>query len=158
MQSFPPKYQGPKLSKSLAAKWKRWNAKPAAEKKKRTALPNINDYLAYARQHYNFAPEVIPEREFKRRYAREALRLGLTKDQVVRVYAFETGGRGTADMVAGIHPIRRTGRPISSALGYAQLLAANTTDELVKHGGKFLGRLRRMADVPGTPTSSVRRS
>lgn len=149
VQSFPPSYKGPKLSKSLARRWKKFQQTPAGKPKKRRSLPTIKQYLAYSKKHYNFSPEVIPEREFKRRYAREALRLGLTKDQVIRVYALETGGLGTADMVAGIHPIRKTGRPISSALGYAQLLAANTTDELVKHGSGFLKRLRAMADAPG---------
>ncbi len=60
---------------------------------------------------------------------------------MVRVYALETSGLGTADMVSGIHPIKKTGTPISTAIGYAQLLVANTTDELVKHGPKFLARL-----------------
>jgi len=48
-------------------------------------------------------------------------------------------------MVAGIHPIKKTGSPISTAIGYAQLLAANSTDELVQHGGKFLDRFDEMA-------------
>ena len=108
-------------------------------------MADVSDFLANAKRFYGFVPERISEREFKRRYAREALRLGLTPDQVVRVYALETSGLGTADMQAGIHPIRKTGRPISSALGYAQLLAANTINQLVKHGKKFINRLERMA-------------
>ena len=105
-------------------------------------MPDVADFLASAKTNYGFVPERIAEREFKRRYAREALRLGLSKTQVVRVYALETGGIGTADMQAGIHPITRKGRAISSALGYAQLLHANTVGELVKHGGEFIERLR----------------
>ncbi len=147
VKSFPPKYTGPELPPRLA---KRWQAFQAAEDKKKdrqppAPKPGVADFLAYAKAEYDFTPERIPEREFKRRYAREALRLGLTGDQVVRVYALETSGLGTADMVSGIHPIKKTGTPISTAIGYAQLLVANTTDELVKHGPKFLARLKEMA-------------
>lgn len=145
--TFPPKYAGPELSASLA---KRWEAFQAAEDKKKDKeppkpKPGIAEFLAFAEDEYDFKPERIPEREFKLRYAREATRLGLTGDQVVRVYALETSGLGTADMVSGIHPIKKTGTPISTAIGYAQLLVANTTDELVKHGPKFLARLKEMA-------------
>lgn len=148
--SFPPKYTGPELPAALA---KRWAAFQAQEREKRpeppTPKPGLADFLAYAEAEYGFIPERIPEREFKLRYAREATAVGLTGDQVVRVYALETSGLGTADMVAGIHPIKKTGTPISTAMGYAQLLAANTTDELVKHGPRFLARLKSMAAERG---------
>ncbi|MEO0798703.1 MAG: hypothetical protein AAFY53_05810 [Pseudomonadota bacterium] len=148
----PPKYSGPPISKALSRAWRRFrNSDPARPSRPRPSLPNLADYLAYAKTHYNFAPERIPEAEFKRRYAKEALRLGLTKEQVVRVYALETGGLGTADMVAGIHPIRRTGRPISSAMGYAQLLAANTLLVLQKHGASFEKRLIGLRDTAVEP-------
>ena len=98
-------------------------------------------------------PTPTTEREFKRRYAQEALAVGLTKDQVVRIYALETGGHGTYDMQSGVSPLTKQGRPISSALGYAQLLHANSTSELVKHGELFAKRLLQMAVVPGTPAA-----
>jgi len=144
--TFPPKYQGPALSKNLAQRWARFQAKQAKKKPRRKSrrLPGIHNFLAAAKKHYGFVPTRISEREFKRRYARESLALGLTKMQVVRVYALETGGNGTADMQAGIHPITKKGRPISSALGYAQLLHANTIGELVKHGNTFIRRLQNM--------------
>ncbi len=150
VNAYPPEYDGPSLSKSLRSKWQAYQSEgqPKTEKT-RTGLPDINDYLRAAKRYYDFTPERIPEREFKRRYAREALRLGMNPDQVVRVYALETSGLGTADMQAGIHPIRRTGRPISSALGYAQLLAANSVNELQKHGKTFLRRLRALYAVKG---------
>jgi len=157
VNAYPPKYEGPKLSKSLAKRWRAFKARKAGPRPtKRRQLPGLKDYLAAARKHYGFVPERIPEREFKRRYASEALRLGLSKQQVVRVYGLETGGNGTADMQAGIHPISKRGQPISSALGYAQLLAANSINEVVKHGREFKERLRRMADRPGI--SEVRRA
>ena len=150
---WPPTYSGPKIAKSLIKRWRRFRDrdKPKPKPGRRTGLPGLDVYLASARQHFNFAPERIPEAEFKRRYAREALSFGLTKDQIVRVYALETGGRGTADMQAGINPITGKGRPISSALGYAQLLAANSVNVLSKHGPGFVRRMTRMIERETNP-------
>ena len=96
-------------------------------------------------------PTPTTERDFKRSYAREALAVGLSKDQVVRIYALETGGQGTYDMQSGFNPLTKQGRAISSALGYAQLLHANSVGELVKSGEAFIRRLLAMAGAPGTP-------
>lgn len=149
VDAFPPEFEGPNLSKRLSAAWSKFLAGDGEKPRAPTAeLPGLADYLAAAKRYYGFEPERISEREFKLRYAREALRHGLSMNQVVRVYALETGGIGTADMQAGIHPVRRSGKPISSALGYAQLLAANSVDELVKHGAEFVGRLERMSRSP----------
>ena len=49
-----------------------------------------------------------------------------------------------------MNPITKQGKPISSALGYAQLLHANSTSELVKHGEGWVKRLLAMAAAPGT--------
>lgn len=146
--TFPQKYAGPELPAALAKRWEAFQAKQEEEKPSEPPKPRpgIAEFLAYGEEEYGFVPERIPEREFKLRYAREALSVGLTGDQVVRVYALETSGLGTADMVSGIHPIKKTGKPISTAIGYAQLLVANTTDELVKHGSKFLTRLKAMSE------------
>lgn len=158
---FPPEYKGPELTAPLAKAWAEHQAAqtrsvgqkpPAAEK----PILTVADALEAAKKHYGFVPARIPEREFKRRYAHEALSLGLTKEQVVRIYALETGGHGTADMQAGIHPISRKGKAISTALGYAQLLHANSVNETARSGGKFLERLQKMADAPGT--SGARRA
>lgn len=147
VKTFPPKYDGPELPAALAKRWAAFQEQDQKEKDKEPPKPKpgVAEFLAFAREEYAFTPERIPEAEFKLRYAREATALGLTGDQVVRVYALETSGLGTADMVSGIHPIKKTGTPISTAIGYAQLLVANTTDELVKHGPKFLARLKAMA-------------
>ena len=142
----PPKYAGPALPPDIA--------KLVAETKPpepETPKPTVADFLAAARREYGFAPTLGTDRAFKRRYAEEALAVGLTKDQVVRVYALETGGRGTFDMQAGIDPDTRKGKPISSALGYAQLLAANSTSELARHGDAFFTRLAAIANHPETP-------
>lgn len=145
--TFPPKYSGPELPASLAKRWAAYQEEDADKKQKPPPkpLPGLDEFLAAAEAEYDFKPERIPEREFKVRYAREAVSLGLTGDQVVRVYALETSGLGTADMISGIHPIKKTGKPISSAIGYAQLLTANTSDEIAKHGSKFMARLKAMS-------------
>ena len=69
----------------------------------------------------------------------------MSGDDDPRVYALETGGNGTADMQAGINPVTKRGHRISSALGYAQLLHANTIGEFVKNGDGLIARLSRMA-------------
>jgi len=151
--SFPPEYKGPELSPDLKRRYARYLAakERAKPKSARRFEPGIGDFLAAAKKYYGFEPTRISEREFKRRYAEEALALGLTEEQVVRVYALETGGNGTADMQAGIHPITKKGHPISSALGYAQLLHANTIGELVTHGATFIARLKKMAAAAHDP-------
>jgi hypothetical protein len=144
--TFPPTYKGPRLSAELDRQWASFLAAQehpeAAQPPK--PIPGLADFLAAGKKHYGFEPTRVSEREFKRRYAQEAASLGLAKEQVVRVYALETGGNGTADMQAGINPITKKGKPISSALGYAQLLHANTIGELVKHGDSFIKRLQRL--------------
>jgi hypothetical protein len=143
VDTYPPEYSGPNLNADLDRRWAQFReAAERAQPDKKSEIPGIADFLAAARQHYHFEPERVPEREFKRRYAEETLKLGLTKGQVVRVYALETGGVGTADMQSGVHPVSGKGKPISSALGYAQLLHANTIGELVKHGDEFIKRLK----------------
>lgn len=149
VMAFPPVYSGPKLMPSLAQKYRAFNAaQDKATPTPKRELPTVADYLAAAKSVYNFVPERVSEREFKRRYAEEALALGLSKDQVVRVYALETGGYGTYDMQSGIHPLKKSGRAISSALGYAQLLDANSINELSKNGRDFINRLTVKARSP----------
>ena len=144
VMSYPPEYAGPKLSPELARLWDQLKPPPPP-----STIPTVADMLEGAKTVYGFVPERILEREFKRRYALEAVSHGLTKDQIVRVYALETGGMGTHDMQSGINPVTRTGKPISTALGYAQLLHANSVSELVKHGPTFIARLEATAKSPG---------
>jgi hypothetical protein len=148
--THPPKFQGPELPADIARIVAQ--VKPPLPEK---PLPTVADFLANAKKQFGFVPKRATEHEFKQSYAREALKVGLTKDQVVRIYALETGGQGTYDMQSGINPVTRQGKPISSALGYAQLLHANSTGELVKHGDAFAHRLTAMAAVPGTPAARV---
>ena len=142
----PPKYAGPELPAEIA-KLLAEVLPPAPAR----PLPEVSDFLANAKAQFGFVPAPTTELDFKRRYAREALAVGLSKDQVLRIYALETGGQGTYDMQSGMNPVTKQGRPISSALGYAQLLNGNSVSELVKHGASFAQRLISMAAQPGTP-------
>lgn len=150
IEDQPPKYDGPALDPAIAKIVA--DIKPPEPE---TPRAGVAEFLAAAWSEYGFAPTPTTDREFKLRYASEALSMGLTMDQVVRVYALETGGRGTYDMQAGIDPETRKGKPISSALGYAQLLSANSTSELVKYGDSFVARLQAMAAAPGTSGARV---
>ena len=109
-------------------------------------IPGIADFLQAAASQYNFAPErPKTEMEFKQSYAKVAAAAGLTKDQAVRIYAFETGGNGTYDGQAGIVGNRKDARPISPAMGYNQLLSTNTVSLLAEHGDKFVTALNASA-------------
>jgi hypothetical protein len=143
----PPLYKGPPMPVAFFKPDKSDKLKKK-KKKPRKTLPVLADFLKHAKAQYGFTPRRVSEREFKRRYAREALALGLTKEQVVKVYAFETGGYGAYDMQAGYD--RATGKvyPVSTALGYAQLLGANSVGEVADHGDEFAARLEQLADSP----------
>ena len=147
--THPPQYMGPELPADIA----RIVAQTRAPGETPQPLPGVDDFLKHAKEQFGFVPKVTSERDFKRRYATEALRVGLTKEQVVRVYALETGGNGTFDTLSGINPVTRQGTPISSALGYAQILHANSVGAIAKHGDAFARRLTALAAVPGTPAS-----
>jgi hypothetical protein len=140
----PPKYLGPELPPDVAKIIVQLTPVETPP-----PLAVVSDFLASAKSQYGFVPTSTTERNFKRSYAREALAVGLTKDHVVRIYALETGGQGTYDMQSGINPMTKQGHPISSALGYAQLLQGNSVDELVRHGDQFVKRLFAMAAAPG---------
>jgi hypothetical protein len=157
VMSFPLKYKGPSLSGDLAAKYDQFvEAQRQTDPTQPKELATIPDYLDAAKSVYNFVPERVSEKEFKFRYAAEAAALGLSKEQVVRIYALETGGVGTYDMQAGIHPTKKTGRAISSALGYAQLLDANSVNELARSGATFIARInQKLRDPSNSPARTA---
>ncbi len=131
----PPVYSGPPMPVNPFA--------PPAPPRKRPEIPVVSDFLQAAREYFDFMPERKSEVEFKHAYARAALAAGLTKEQVVNVYAFETGGNGGYDTQAGVTPTRS--RAISPAVGYNQLLSTNTVSLLAEHGQHFLAVLRHKA-------------
>ncbi len=131
--TYPPSYKGPAKPKCLRKK--------ATGGKRRASIGLVSDYLAAAKEIYKFVPRRVSEKNYKLVYATEALALGLTEEQVVGVYALETGGLGPHDRQSGIFnvtqdckPRKPKGRPASTALGYAQLLAANTAAVVNENG------------------------
>lgn len=106
-------------------------------------VPVLADFLKSAREEFNFVPRrPRSELEFKRAYAKVAAAAGLTRDQVVRIYCFEAGGDGRYDVQAGLEVPKPGARAISTALGYNQLLSANTVEILAENGDRLLRPLK----------------
>ena len=120
-------------------------------------IPVLADFLKNAAAHFGFVPErPQSELEFKKAYAQVAAAAGLTREQIVGVYAFETGGNGTYDMQAGVTPTRP--HAISPAVGYNQLLNTNSLSLLAEHGGRLLGTLRQKSKaLSGEPRQAMER-
>jgi hypothetical protein len=132
----PPVYAGPPAPINPAGP----GSEPSEPQK--PPMPVVADFLKAATEQFGFVPDRPPsEIDFKRSYAKVASAAGLTRDQIVGVYAFETGGTGTYDMQAGVTPTRP--RAISPALGYNQLLSTNSVSLLAENGGRLLGMLRQ---------------
>ena len=134
--SQPPLYAGPPRPINPEA--------PGPEPSERPPIPLVADFLKAAAEQYGFVPQRPPsELDFKRAYAKAASAAGLTRDQIVGVYAFETGGNGTYDMQAGVSATRP--HAISPAIGYNQLLSTNSVSILAESGTRLLAALRQKA-------------
>ncbi|MCW5688574.1 MAG: hypothetical protein KIT76_08525, partial [Pseudolabrys sp.] len=130
----PPVYSGPPRPRDP-------NAPPGPQPGERPPIPVIADFIANAKSQFGFVPDLpASDLEFKRAYARVALAEGLTREQIVGVYIFETGGNGTYDTQAGVTPKRATA--ISPAVGYNQLLSTNSVSMLAEHSPLILNALR----------------
>ena len=132
----PPVYNGPKRPV---------NPEPEEEKppRERKTIPVVADFLKAAAEHFQFVPQrPASEVEFKRAYARYALASGLTREQAVRVYSFETGGTGNHDMQSGLSASRPGSRAISTAVGYNQLLTTNSVELMAEKGDQFIKALQ----------------
>ncbi|QPF85552.1 hypothetical protein IC762_04285 [Bradyrhizobium genosp. L] len=138
----PPVYEGPKRPV---------NPEPEEEggRPPRRPLPVVADFIRAAAEQYQFTPQrPANEVEFKRAYARYARAAGLTPEQAVRVYSFETGGTGSYDVQAGIEHGGK--HAISTAIGYNQLLTTNTVELLAEQGHEFVRELaERVAATQG---------
>ncbi|HXL12641.1 MAG TPA: hypothetical protein VN941_01600 [Bradyrhizobium sp.] len=147
----PPIYSGPKQPVNPSPE--------PVEPRVRKAIPLVTDLLKAAAEHFQFVPErPASEVEFKRAYARTALAAGLTREQAVRVYSFETGGNGNHDMQSGLSATRPTSRAISTAIGYNQLLTTNSVELLAEQGPEFLRVLSEKASrLSGAPRSAMDR-
>jgi hypothetical protein len=146
----PPIYSGPPRPVDPTA------PSGAPPERRKAEIPVVADFLKAAFDEFGFKPQK-PESEiaFKRAYANIAAAAGLTKEQVVRIYAFETGGNGTYDSQAGLIPPRPGGRAISPAIGYNQLLSTNSVGLMAVHGDHFLAVLRRSAVGPTAGASTA---
>ena len=147
----PPVYKGPPRPDDVMKLLPKPPPKPE-EKRERVAV--VADFLRSAQEVYGFVPDQVNEDDFMIAYAMEATRLGLTRDQVVRLFAFETGGNGTHDMQSGYNP--KSGQAASTGLGYAQLLAPNSIERVRKEGEEFAQRLERQAQQGGLPEGKAR--
>ena len=132
------------------------NAPPPGPYERRE-IPLVSDFLAAARQQWGFVPDQPQdELDFKRAYAQAAQAAGLTREQVVGVYAFETGGNGAYDTQAGVSAKRA--RAISPALGYNQLLSTLTISLLAEHGHQVVAALQqKAASLSGEPRRRMER-
>ena len=140
----PPVYAGPKQPQNP-------EPEPARPPRERKYIPVVADLLKAATEHFQFAPQrPASEIEFKRAYARTALAAGLTREQAVRVYAFETGGNGNHDMQSGLE-YSRGARAISTAIGYNQLLTTNSVELLAEQGQDILRALNEKAAAVSGP-------
>jgi len=133
----PPVYTGPPRPRDPS--------KPHDEPPPPPYVPVVADFLAAAREEFRFVPR-LPQHEsqFKRAYAKIALAAGLSPDQIVRIYAFESGGNGDYDVQAGLER-NKNARAITTALGYNQLLATNTVEIVAETGGQFVRMLAARA-------------
>src|SRR5437868_11754603 len=135
----PPLYDGPKRPVDPSPEGER----PPRERKQ---IPVVADLLRAASEHFQFTPQrPASELEFKRAYARVASAAGLTSDQAVRVYSFETGGDGNHDMQSGLSASRPGSRAISTAIGYNQLLTTNSVELIAGQGDEFVESLSAKA-------------
>ena len=134
----PPVYSGPPRPVDPSA--------PIEEPPPRKYVPVVADLLEAAAQEFRFVPQQPQnELEYKRAYARVAAAAGITKEQAVRIYAFESSGNGKYDVQAGLEYPRPGAQAISTALGYNQLLSTNSVELLAEKGDQFIRALQAKA-------------
>src|SRR5579872_919486 len=145
----PPVYTGPK--RPVNPEPEAPEVRPPREHK---AIPVVSDLLQAANEYYQWAQQKpASEIEFKRAYARYAQAAGLTREQAVRVYSFETGGTGNYDVQSGIEHGGK--RAISTAVGYNQLLTTNSIELLAEQGQGFVRELTTRAAGLSGPQRQV---
>jgi len=152
MLAQPPLYTGPKPPVNP-------EPEPAPKRPERKYIPVVADLLKAASELFQFVPQrPSQEVEFKRAYAHVAAAAGLTREQAVRVYSFETGGNGSHDMQSGLSASRPGSRPISTAIGYNQLLTTNSVELLAEQGNEFIRALsEKAAGLQGAPRQATDR-
>jgi hypothetical protein len=148
----PPLYDGPRRPV---------NPEPEEERppRERKYIPVVADLLRAAAEQFQFVPQRPgTETDFKHAYAQVARAYGLTKEQAVRVYSFETGGNGNHDMQSGLSASRPGSRAISTAVGYNQLLTTNSVELLAEQGQGILRALgEKAARLSGSQRAAMER-
>jgi hypothetical protein len=108
----PPVYSGPPRPPGYVPR--------PSLKRSPASFPTVPEFLAAAERKYNFVPDrPKSEAEFQQAYAKVATQAGLTREQAVRIYAFETGGNGEYDM--------RRGSPRTRTRSRSRLPSATTS-------------------------------
>jgi hypothetical protein len=154
--SQPPEYAGPsepKMPDFMIAEQTRAGG-TLQEATASEPTPTVANFLAAAKTQYRFVPRATSEKDYMLAVAREALNAGLNAEQVVGVYSLETGGLGPYSRQSGVftvdnrcQPVPARGKPASSlALGYAQLLPANTVATAREHKDDIIEHLTKMAE------------
>lgn len=146
----PPVYTGPKRPINPAPE-----PEPERPPREHKAIPVVADLLQAAAEQFQFKPQLpANEMEFKRAYARVAAAAGLTREQAVRVYAFETGGTGNYAVQSGIE--HGGTRAISTAIGYNQLLTTNSVELVAEQGPELVRALIAKAEgLSGPPRKAM---
>jgi hypothetical protein len=146
----PPVYVGPKRPVNPQPE-----PEPQRPPRVHKAIPVAADLLQAAQQQFQFTPQrPTSELEFKRAYARVASTMGLTREQAVRVYSFETGGTGNYDVQSGIE--HGGTRAISTAMGYNQLLTTNSVELVAEQGTGLVNALvAKAAQLSGPARSAM---
>ena len=124
----PPVYAGPKRPVNPAPE-----PEPQRQPREHKAIPVVADLL-------QAAPAAVPvhaaaagqRTRIQARLCQFASAMGLTREQAVRVYSFETGGTGNYDVQSGIE--HGGTRAISTAIGYNQLLTTNSVELVAEQG------------------------
>ncbi len=110
-------------------------------------VPVVADFLKNAQEQFGFTPQLPSnDDEYRRAYAKAALAAGLTPEECVKVFAFESGGDGGYAVQAGLEYDRPGAHAITTALGYNQLLTTNSTELLAENGDQILAALRAKAE------------
>ena len=136
----PPVYTGPKRPINPSPE-----PEPERPPRVHKAIPVVADLLQAALEQFQFTPQrPASEMDFKRAYARVASSSGLTREQAVRVYSFETGGTGNYDVQSGIE--HGGTRAISTAIGYNQLLTTNSVELVAEQGPELVKALSAKAE------------
>jgi hypothetical protein len=138
----PPAYSGPAKPVSPLP------PPPAPPVPPKPEIPVLADFLAAASEEWGFMPDLpASDADFKRAYAKAARAAGLTREQIVGVYAFETGGHGSYNSQAGLGTPRPNAHAISPAVGYNQLLSTNTVSLFGESGPHFIAALAAKAST-----------